>query len=109
MKATKTLILVILVAFSGCKSAPTIERQIRRIWSLNFNTCYCQFYDLNTVKNLTPAIRCENFFLEYFPDSPTLDNPEYCNDLVGYSAKDTAENITPWARELRRYGLDTCK
>lgn len=33
---------------------------------------------------------------------------EYCDDLVGFSAKTWATRITPWMKELRRFLKDKC-
>jgi len=42
--------------------------------------------------------------------SEAVDYPiEYCEDLVGFSAKSWANDITPWARESIRFYNDTCK
>lgn len=100
-----TLILLLLVA---CR-VPQIDRQIRRVYSTTFNVCLCQWYDLNKVKNLTEAKPCEDFFSQHFPDIPIQSNLEYCNDLVGFNAEAWAKDITPWGREVRRYGEDSCK
>ena len=108
MKKTKTLILGILATFSACQ-APKIEPQVRRVWSANFNTCYCQYYNLSTVEKLTDLKPCEDFYNVYFPDLPVLDNPDYCDDLVGFNASTWAKAITPWGKELMRWGEDTCK
>jgi hypothetical protein len=34
---------------------------------------------------------------------------EYCEDLVGFNFKEWAENITPKAKEIMRWGEDNCK
>lgn len=108
-KTTISTLIALLLALSSCKSAPKIEKQVRRIYSINFNICLCQWYDLNKIKNLTEAEPCEDFFSKNFPDIPLQSNLEYCNDLVGFNAEDWALNITPWGRELRRWAEDTCK
>lgn len=95
--------------FSCACKPPKIDTQIRRVYSLKFDTCYCQFYELNNVEALTELETCEDFFFKNFPDLPTLPNIEYCDDLVGYSAKAWAKDITPWAKEVRRWGEDNCK
>ena len=107
-KITKTLILIVLVTFSAC-NAPQIKNQVRKVWSTQFNTCYCQWYNLNEIKKVTDFKPCDEFYLDNFPDLPTQDNPEYCDDLVGFSAPIWAKKITPWGKEVRRYGADTCK
>lgn len=107
-KATKTSILLILVAFSSCK-APTIKNQIRRVYSIDFNACFCQWYNLNEARPVTELLRCDDFYELNFPDINLKPELEYCNDLVGFNAQIWAERITPWANELRRYGEDTCK
>lgn len=84
---TKILILMFLAA---CK-APSIDTQIRKAWSFKFEQCYCQKYDLNKIEPLENFYRC---------------GESNCEDLVGFSAEDWTDEITPWGRELRRYGED---
>ena len=104
-KAISILILVLLV---GCK-APQIDNQIRRVYSIDFNGCFCQWYNLNEVRPVTDLQSCSSFYELNFPDIPPRSELEYCNDLVGFDARIWAERITPWGKELRRFGEDACK
>lgn len=99
----KTIILTILVAFSSCKSAPTIPNQVRRLWSTKFNTCYCQWYSLVEVKNITKYVPCEEFYEKNFPDIPPRTNYEHCRNLTGFPASIWAKKITPWGIKLKQY------
>jgi hypothetical protein len=105
MKTISTIILIILV---GCK-APRIKNQVRRIWSTHFNVCTCQWYNPNEVEPIAKPVLCEDFFLANFPDLPTLDNPQYCDDLVGFNGETWAKKLTPWGKELKSWAKDTCK
>jgi hypothetical protein len=147
MKATKLLIPILLVIFNGCK-APQIKLKPRRVWSFNFNKCFCQWYDLNKIEKKTNLVDCNKFFEpivfdskykirceekifykknrhicniiskkrcdneKYLKDYPyhcqILTPEEYCNDLVGFNFIDWGNDITPWGREVRRYGDDSC-
>lgn len=86
----RLLILALLVA---CK-APSIKPQLRRVWSFQFEKCFCQMYDLNNIEPLENLQECPDIF---------------CDDLVGFSAETWAKEITPWGRELKAYGEDECK
>jgi hypothetical protein len=103
----KAIILLLLVLYS-CNTAPLIKNQVRKVWSVKFNTCYCQWYNLNEIKHKTDLVSCEIFYEANFPDLPTQDNAEYCDDLVGFSAPIWAKRITPWGKELLRYAVDAC-
>ena len=88
----------------------TIKKDVRRVWSRQFNECRCQWYSFKDVKSTTKLVRCEDFFSEYFPDKESLANEEYCDDLVGFSAESWAQNITPRGRESKRcYEGKSCK
>lgn len=86
----RLLTLALLVA---CK-APSIDPQIRSIWSFEFDQCYCQLYDLNKIEPLEPLYKCDFTF---------------CEDLVGFKANIWTNEITPWGKEVRAYGEDECK
>lgn len=126
---TKTVTLLLLVTFSfGCK-APMIKPQVRRLWSVTFNKCYCQTYDLTAITNTDNFKLCEDYFLnefilkkkyikkcskkKYRSKNPEYceqyDNPKYCDDLVGFNAQVWSKKITPWGKEIKRYGEDSCK
>jgi len=107
-KVTSLIILIILATLNACK-APSIKNQVRRVYSLKFASCYCQYYDLNKVKKASNLIRCEDFYRVNYPDLPALSNKEYCDDLIGFSLEAWASKITPWGREVMRYGGDACK
>jgi hypothetical protein len=102
---TSALILLALATFSACKG-PQIKNQVRRVWSVQFDTCYCQWYNLNEVRKVTDFVPCADFYALNFPDLPPQ---EYCDDLVGFSAPIWAKQITPWGKEVLRWGKDTCK
>ena len=87
----------------GC-NAPRFENQVRRVWSVKFNECLCQNYDMNEVKNIDELIPCEIFY-----GVPKVENSVFCDDLVGFQAKAWATSITPKAREIRRWAQDSCK
>lgn len=78
--------------FSACK-APSIKPQLRAVWSFSFNQCYCQMYDLNNIKPLEELYACDF---------------SYCDDLVGFSFESWSKDITPWAKELSKWGEDSC-
>lgn len=101
----KILMLTALVLFSSC-NVPKIENQVRKVWSVQFRTCYCQWYDLNKVKYKTKMKRCDDFYFKNFPQEPQKPNDMYCDDLVGFDAEVWAKKITPWGREVYRYGRD---
>ena len=107
-RITKTLIAILLVTSSGC-NAPQLKNQVRRAWSTQFNKCFCQWYNLNEVRKVTDFEPCDEFYSSNFPNLPVQDNPEYCDDLVGFSAPIWAKQVTPWGKEVRRWGEDTCK
>ena len=46
------IIIFLIFIMSSCKS-PQFDPQIRRVWSVHFNECSCQWYDLNKVKVLS--------------------------------------------------------
>lgn len=91
----KTIISIILVAFSlsACKS-PQIAPQTRVLNSQKFGKCFCQTYDLNAPANIDKFVEC------------AMEN---CDDMVGFKADAWAYDITPWGKELRRWGEDSCK
>jgi hypothetical protein len=93
----KPIIIALLMIFSiSCRTIgqPIIAPQERCALSFQFNKCRCHLYDLQKAERVTePA------------DYPI----EYCEDLVGFSAKAWAADITPWARESIRFYNDTCK
>jgi len=67
---------------------------VRRVYSIEFQKCYCQFYDLNKMHPMNDLEECEI---------------NYCDDLVGFSANDWAADITPWANEMHRWVEDNCR
>jgi hypothetical protein len=97
---------------------------------VSFNGCFCQWYNLNEFKKITELKLCENFFQEnactgdeekdkpdcfkvcseenkdHYCYDQSMPNIEYCDDLIGYSAKNWAISITPKGRELRRFLMD---
>jgi len=76
---------------------------------VQFNTCYCQFYDLNKLEKEEDFKPCDIFFAEEFEKEPVLENKLYCDDLVGFNATALAEEIKPKAKEIIRWGEDNCK
>jgi hypothetical protein len=88
--------LLFLISSCNCFK---IKNDIRRVWSLKFNECRCQWYSFRNASKIDDLKPCEDFFSENFPDSPQLPNHDYCDDLVGFSARSWAKNITPHARE----------
>ena len=101
----KKIMLIILVMFNSC-NVPTIKNQVRKAWSVKFSTCFCQWYDLNKINPVTKMKRCDDFYLENFPEDPQRPIDMYCDDLVGFDAESWAKKITPWGREVYRYGRD---
>lgn len=80
---TKMIILSTLV-LSSC-SLPTIEPQVRKIFSAKFMECRCQYYDYNSLKAQDDPILCEDFYAKYFPDEPQKQNLDYCEALIGHT------------------------
>lgn len=90
------IIALLMISSVACRTIgqPVIKPQERCALSFQFNKCRCHLYDL------AKAVRV----------SEPADFPlEYCEDLVGFSAKSWASDITPWARESIRFYNDTCK
>ena len=120
-----TLILIgILFLVSSCKCFK-IKNDIRRVWSFKFNECRCQTYSLKKVRALTKLVPCEDYFQatrekykrkcrkeKYQQKNPercfVLPNEDYCDDLIGFSAKSWAKNLTPRGRESKACYEDTC-
>ena len=130
MKTTLKIICAICLTFNfiSCQ-APQFKKEVRRVYSLTFHGCFCQWYDLNKVEKITKLKPCEVFFEEYActgqdtdkPDclkpcddgnednycyDPSMTNIKYCDDLTGFSKRSWAVSITPKGKELRRFLLD---
>lgn len=103
----KKLILILFLV-SSCNSAPTLPNQVRRLYSLTFSTCYCQWYNLNGFYNVDNFVPCDDFYAENFPDLPLKSNLEYCNNLVGFSKNAWGKKITPHAKNILQWAKDTC-
>lgn len=101
MKIT-SLIIVILLA--GCRAPQFKTPAVRRIWSVQFDTCYCQPYDINNIKPLADVVPCDEYF-----KTDISTNQEYCDDLVGFSAQVWAEDITPIGKALKRWSANNCE
>lgn len=97
-----TISLIILSIFQGCK-APEFKPQVRRLWSDQFQTCFCQNYDINKASNLDDFVPCDLFFDSEEP------NRSFCDDLIGFNVASWAKEITPKAREVIRWAKDSCK
>lgn len=110
----------IMLVLSSCNCL-TIKNDVRRIWSTKFNQCRCQWYSFENIKALGKPVPCEDFFAQFRDDESVIKscrkesyakaNPEFCNilpngqycdDLVGFSAKAWTKNITPHAKESKR-------
>lgn len=91
--ATRLIILSILV-MSSCRAPRFKQPIVRCVYSVEFNVCACQQYNLNEVEPITDMVE--------------VDISE-CDDLVGFRAIDWAEEITPKGREIRNYGQDSCE
>ena len=83
----------ILSLFLACNTPQFKEPLYRRAYSSQFG-CLIQKYSLNQVKNL------EDFYEA---------DDSYCDDLVGFSAKDWAKHITPTGKEIIRWGQQECR
>tara|TARA_Y100000296_G_C5180060_1_gene263670 strand:- start:10233 stop:10565 length:333 start_codon:yes stop_codon:yes gene_type:complete len=88
--------MILLIMLSGCTATgkrPYIKPVERCGYSVEFNKCRCISYDLYNAKKASEGY-----------NRP----PEYCDDIVGFRAKDWLEGITPWAREnIRMYENST--
>jgi len=121
---TNLMIIGILFLISSCDCFK-IKNDVRRVWSFKFNQCRCQWYSFKEIKNLSKLIPCEDFFEsirkeneekcrdeDFKTNNPekcfVLSNKEYCDDLVGFSMKAWALNITPHGRESKACFEDTC-
>ena len=96
---TKTIILISLVLFNGCR-VPKLEPQIRIIYSEKFRECRCQYYDYMSLKAQENPISCDEFYKRYFPEEPTKHELDYCEGLTGNSPKVWGEKIKPWIFRL---------
>lgn len=105
MQLTTMMKILLLITLISCKN-PKFDIEIRRVWSMEFNTCFCSFYDLNEVKNLTRSVPCEEFFMEHFPEVPVMDNRTYCETVIGFTPEALATRIIPKAKEIKRYFED---
>lgn len=92
----------------ACDPPPNIHRQVRKTWSVHFQSCVCQFYDLNRYKYLGDSVLCEDFYEKNFPKefNPNKPNEEYCDDLTGFDAGAWTKDITPWGHELYNWIKD---
>ena len=59
-----------------------------------FGKCRIHTYDIMNVQRISPA-----------EDFPAIE----CDDLTGFFPESWAKDITPWGRELKRYGEDECR
>jgi len=86
----KLLIITLLMTSSFLISCKHLEiKPLERcVYSHTFNKCRCHMYDLNKLKRISEAY-----------DMPA----EYCDDLVGFHAKDWAEEITPKLKKIMEY------
>ena len=85
-----------------------IKNQVRRLWSVHFNTCYCQWYNLNEFRNVDKYKRCDDFYKENFPTLELKPNHVYCDDLVGFSKEVWGKQLTPHAHEAIQWAKDSC-
>lgn len=118
----KTMLMTIglLLVVSSCQCLK-IKNDVRKIWSWKFNQCGCQWYSFENIKELGKPVPCEDFYAQfrdnekiiksckkeaYAAKNPefcvVLPNKDYCDDLVGFSAKSWTSNITPHAKESKR-------
>lgn len=90
------LIIILLLTISSCRTIglPVIKPQLRCAISFQFDKCRCHEYDLMKATRVSGP--------QDYPIS-------FCEDLIGFSAKSWAADITPWARESIRFYNDTCK
>ena len=66
---------------------------IRDVLSI-FGKCRVHNYDLMNVSRISEA-----------QDLPAIE----CDDLVGFFPESWAVDITPWGRELKKFGEDECR
>lgn len=116
-----TLILIgTLFLISSCNCFQ-VKNDVRRVWSLKFKQCRCQWYSFKNIKSTSKLIPCETFYADMrdqddiikscrkdkfsskYPElCDELPNEQYCDDLVGFSKTSWADNITPHAKESKR-------
>ena len=111
------IICVICLIFSvAACNAPQFKKQVRRVWSVHFNLCACQWYDQNKFEKISDLTDCIEFFRSNFEPceldkkdncfDSSIPNYMYCDDLIGYSKEDWAVKITPKGKELYRFLKD---
>ena len=93
MKTTTMTLLMICSVLVAC-DPPSIDPQERCTVSFEFNKCRCHLYDLMKQKRIGDAYDKEI---------------TYCDDVTGFHANDWLTEVTPWAKELRRWGNDECR
>lgn len=87
-------ITILLMMFNLSCQTPKIDPVVRCAVSFQFKKCRCHNYDLMNQKRISEA----------------WDEPlDVCDDIVGFFAEDWAEEITPWMKEVRRFGEDRCR
>lgn len=88
----RTILTGTLLMLAACNTPHFKEPVFRYAWSDQFG-CFRQEYSLNDFDLLTEMEKVDD---------------EMCDDLVGFNAKDWAEEITPTGRELQQWIKDTC-
>lgn len=120
------MITGILFLISSCRCMK-VKDDVRRVWSVKFHECRCQSYSAKELRPISKLIPCEDYFEEvrtkrkirrkcrkkvFANNNPELcyqlPNEQYCDDLVGFSAKSWAKNITPKGRETKACYEDSC-
>jgi hypothetical protein len=88
----KMITLILLATLNACK-IPEYRIMDRCVYSLEFNICACQQYDLNSFKPLTDMQEVEMV---------------RCDDLIGFNVKEWTEEITPKGKEIYNWVNDNC-
>lgn len=88
----KIVIMMSLTSFSACKlrfPRPQIDPQERCVLSIQFEKCRCIMFDLYNWQSIG-----EGYDMSF----------DYCDDIIGFSIDDWAQEISPWAKEnIRLY------
>ena len=87
MKSLITILLTISSLLLISCNHLEIKPLERCVYSHQFNKCRCMMYDLNEMKALSNAY-----------DKPV----EHCDDIIGFHAKDWAEEIKPKLKEIMK-------
>ena len=88
----KMIILIALAMLSGCK-IPEYRVMNRCVYSVQFDLCACQEYDLNSLEPITEMKETDLAM---------------CDDLIGFNVFDWTDEITPKGREIYNWVNDNC-